>query len=104
MGGASEAYILVDKQVKPARDYQANALEENIINDAVDDQRSKYKEINHSYRDGTIEFKIIKTHTRLHEYPMLNFNEQKSLYTLIRDDGSTNYISQNRDTLVKLLP
>ena len=90
--------------MKPARDYQANALEENIINDAVDDQRSKYKEVNHSYRDGTIEFRIIKTNTRVVDFPQLNLNEQKSLYTLVRDDGSTNYISQNRDTLVKLLP
>ena len=62
-----------------------------------------YKEVKHSYRNGTINFSIIKTNTRIVDFPQLDFNEQKSLYTFIRTDGSTSFISQDRNTLLKLI-
>jgi len=107
-GGASQAYIIIinkntnRSEVKNALDYQANALEENIINDAVDGPH-RYKKVEHSYRDGTIKFSIIKTNTRIVDFPQLDFDDEKSLYSFIRSDGSDTYISQNRNTLLKLI-
>lgn len=107
-GGASQAYIIIkDKdtnriEVKNALDYQANALEENIINDAVDGPH-RYKRVEHSYRNGTIKFSIIKTNTNIVDFPQLDFNDEISLYNFIRSDGSNTFISQNRNTLTKLI-
>jgi len=101
-GGGSEGFIIVNNEVLPARKYQANALEENIINDAVSGPH-QYKEIKHSYMNGTVVFTIVKTNTRIIEYPQLTFKQTQLLYTFINNDGKSTYISQDEDTLVKLL-
>ena len=107
-GGASEAYIIITdintntRVVKAATNYQANALEENIINDAVVGPH-QYGEVKHSYRNNTIKFSIIKQNTRIIDFDELNFNEQKSLYVFIRNDGTQTYISQNSEALEKII-
>jgi len=107
-GGGSEAYIIITnrdtnaREVKPAYDYQANALEENIINDAVDGPH-KYQMVKHSYRNGTINFSIGKQNTSMIDFSKLSFNEQKSLYILIRSDRTQTYISQNKEALDNII-
>ena len=57
----------------------------------------------HSYYGGTVKFTIRKANTRIIDYPGLSYQEELSLYILIREDGSSSYISQNQDALTKLI-
>ena len=105
IGGLVKAFILIDdllakkNNVFEARDYQADALEKTINNYTTKSQSM----MEHSYYDGTIKFSIIKVNTKLVEIPNLDYEEQLSLYILKREDGSSSYISQNKNALMKLI-
>ena len=89
-----------ERKVVPAHDYQANALEENMINDAGEHQ---FKEVNHSYRKGTINFSIVKQDTRIIGFDKLDVKHQMSLYVFIRADKTRTYISQNKEALQAII-
>ena len=105
MIGGAKAFILIDNlltkksNVSEARNYQEDALENTINNYTINKQTT----MEHSYYGGTVKFTISKVNTRVVDYPDLNFKEGLSLYILIREDGSSSYISQNQDALTKLI-
>lgn len=103
-GKSIKAYIIIDNKVSDARDYQADALEKTINTKTG---KQLYEPMEHIYENGTIKFSIVKQNTRLADgfgvYDNLSFNEIKSLYVFTREDGTNTYISQNCETLVKLL-
>jgi len=105
-GGASQAFIIIvennERKVVPAYDYQANALEENMINDAVSGEH-QFKEVNHSYRNGKIKFSIVKQNTRIIGFDKLDVKHQMSLYVFIRADKTRTYISQNKEALQAII-
>jgi len=103
---AQKAYIIIDNKVLEARDYQADALIKTIKEKTG---KKIYEIMEHVYicENGTIKFSIVKQETRLADgfgvYEHLSFTEKQSLYVFTREDGTNTYISQNRETLVKLL-
>ena len=99
-----KAYIIIDNKVLDARDYQADALEKTIKEKTGN---KIYEPMEYIYENETIKFSIVKQETRLADgfgvYDDLSFSEKQSLYVFTREDGTNTYISQNRETLIKLL-
>ena len=94
----TKAFILIDNKISDARDYQADALEKTINNY----EKNKSAEMKHSYYGNTITFTINKVNTRIVDFPTLTLDEQKSLYVLIRNNGTSSYMSKVRSTLEKI--
>ena len=108
-GGGSEAFIIIVnknnvREVVSAHDYQANALEENIINDKHI-SKHQFKEVNHCYYtiNGTNKFRIVKQDTRYVGFDKLDVKYLNDLYVFIREDGTTTYISQNNQALQAII-
>jgi hypothetical protein len=94
-GGSAGAYIVIDNQIRAARDYQANALAEYINNG--------YNYMHQFNPEAGLIFYISKKHIRYFEDAQGNPMVEPDVYVFTREDGTSTHMSMKREALQRFV-